>query len=168
MHTNDPSPGNLIPHLHHVLTDTSQNPSPHVPSPPGVPKRASVALIIRIKPRHDQWPPTGEHALFPTTRSTADRLSNFFNNPWVSHGDPEVLFIKRSSRQGDKWQGHVALPGGGRDPEDEDDLATAVRETWEEVGIDLVDGASEKGEGLKGNCLHVGGLPGRVVMGGWV
>lgn len=55
------------------------------------------------------------------------------SNKWV----PEVLFIKRTSRNGDRWSGHVALPGGKRDPEDESDKATADRETLEEVGIDL-------------------------------
>lgn len=50
---------------------------------------------------------------------------------------PEILFIKRTARKGDRWSGHVALPGGKRDPEDESDRACAERETWEEVGLDL-------------------------------
>jgi 8-oxo-dGTP pyrophosphatase MutT (NUDIX family) len=51
--------------------------------------------------------------------------------------DLEVLLIKRAPRQGDPWSGHMALPGGRQDPTDADPLATAVRESWEEVGIDL-------------------------------
>jgi len=40
---------------------------------------------------------------------------------------------------GDPWSGHVAFPGGRHEPEDPDALATAVRETREEVGIDLTE-----------------------------
>ncbi len=49
----------------------------------------------------------------------------------------ELLVIKRSEAERDHWSGHLALPGGRAEPEDEDLLATAVRETFEEVGIDL-------------------------------
>jgi 8-oxo-dGTP pyrophosphatase MutT (NUDIX family) len=49
----------------------------------------------------------------------------------------EVLFIKRSERLGDPWSGHMAFPGGRRDPVDRDLLATALRETDEEIGLDL-------------------------------
>jgi 8-oxo-dGTP pyrophosphatase MutT (NUDIX family) len=49
--------------------------------------------------------------------------------------DIEVLFIKRAERQGDPWSGHVAFPGGKREAEDPSLLATAVRETQEEVGL---------------------------------
>lgn len=49
----------------------------------------------------------------------------------------EVLLIKRAPRTGDPWSGHMALPGGRQDPSDADPLVTAMRETWEEVGIDL-------------------------------
>lgn len=52
-------------------------------------------------------------------------------------GELELLLIKRAVRRGDPWSGHMALPGGRRDPGDADDAATAVRETREEVGIDL-------------------------------
>ena len=48
-----------------------------------------------------------------------------------------ILLIRRSERPGDPWSGHLALPGGRQDPVDEDLLNTAVRETREEVGIQL-------------------------------
>ncbi len=51
--------------------------------------------------------------------------------------DLEVLLIQRAIREGDPWSGHIALPGGHRDSSDPSLLFTAVRETREEVGIDL-------------------------------
>jgi 8-oxo-dGTP pyrophosphatase MutT (NUDIX family) len=52
-------------------------------------------------------------------------------------GGEEVLLIKRSDREGDPWSGQVCLPGGRVEKEDSSFMATAVRETQEEVGIDL-------------------------------
>jgi 8-oxo-dGTP pyrophosphatase MutT (NUDIX family) len=50
--------------------------------------------------------------------------------------DPEaILLIRRAERVGDPWSGHMALPGGRREPEDADLLSTAMRETREEVGL---------------------------------
>lgn len=51
--------------------------------------------------------------------------------------DLEVLFVKRAEVEGDPWSGHMALPGGHRDPDDADLVETARRETLEEVGLDL-------------------------------
>lgn len=50
---------------------------------------------------------------------------------------PEVLFIRRAEHPNDPWSGHMAFPGGRREPTDDDLIATAVRETREEVGLDL-------------------------------
>ncbi len=52
----------------------------------------------------------------------------------------ELLVIKRSEKKEDPWSGHMALPGGGREPGDKDAYDTARRETLEEVGIDLDEG----------------------------
>jgi 8-oxo-dGTP pyrophosphatase MutT (NUDIX family) len=52
-------------------------------------------------------------------------------------GDLEVLMIRRAVFPGDPWSGHVALPGGHAHTADPSLLATARRETREEVGIDL-------------------------------
>jgi 8-oxo-dGTP pyrophosphatase MutT (NUDIX family) len=49
----------------------------------------------------------------------------------------EALFIRRAERADDPWSGHIALPGGRREPGDADRFATAVRETKEEVGVAL-------------------------------
>lgn len=49
----------------------------------------------------------------------------------------QVLLIQRARREGDPWSGHMAMPGGFRAPSDASLYATAVRETFEEVAIDL-------------------------------
>ncbi len=52
--------------------------------------------------------------------------------------DPlELLLIKRAASDRDPWSGHMALPGGRRDADDENSEATARRETLEETEVDL-------------------------------
>ncbi|MEM7481397.1 MAG: CoA pyrophosphatase [Acidobacteriota bacterium] len=50
----------------------------------------------------------------------------------------ELLLIERTHRSDDPWSGHIALPGGRREGQDPDLLTTALRETREEVGLELV------------------------------
>jgi 8-oxo-dGTP pyrophosphatase MutT (NUDIX family) len=55
----------------------------------------------------------------------------------VREGEPHVLLMQRATHPGDRWSGHVSFPGGREEDHDRDLLATAVRETHEEVGVDL-------------------------------
>mgnify|MGYP002524960607 FL=1 len=52
-------------------------------------------------------------------------------------GDPEIVFIERARVLSDPWSGHIAFPGGRCSPDDQLPQDTAVRETEEEIGIDL-------------------------------
>lgn len=54
----------------------------------------------------------------------------------------EALFIERARRKGDPWSGQMAFPGGKKDPDDVSLLETAMRESREEVGIQLDSGMS--------------------------
>jgi 8-oxo-dGTP pyrophosphatase MutT (NUDIX family) len=54
--------------------------------------------------------------------------------------DFEVLFVKRAEKSTDPWSGQTALPGGKRNPEDQNLKQTVIRETLEETRINLLDG----------------------------
>lgn len=51
--------------------------------------------------------------------------------------DDEIVFIKRALCDGDPWSGHCAFPGGGFEKSDLGLRETAIRETKEEVGLEL-------------------------------
>lgn len=52
-------------------------------------------------------------------------------------GELQTLLIKRAEREGDRWSGHMAFPGGRVEMGDPNVRATAIRETEEEVGLSL-------------------------------
>jgi len=54
------------------------------------------------------------------------------------NGAPELLFIKRAEYPADPWSGQIAFPGGREEAADPTLADTAIRETREETGIDLV------------------------------
>jgi 8-oxo-dGTP pyrophosphatase MutT (NUDIX family) len=58
----------------------------------------------------------------------------------VVANEPELLFIKRAILERDPWSGHVAFPGGRIEPGDDTLQHTAVRETREELALDLTAG----------------------------
>lgn len=49
----------------------------------------------------------------------------------------ELLFIQRATKASDPWSGQMAFPGGREDATDRSPRHTAMRETQEEVGLDL-------------------------------
>src|SRR5689334_11718847 len=106
----------LMDHLKSVLLELNAHPYPEVACPPKVPKRASVALVLRLQPSYNHWPAyadkpldyTSQQPPRPRRRSSAasgsgqklsfeDILHAFFELDWVKHGDPEILFIKRAT-----------------------------------------------------------------------
>ena len=152
----------LIDGLRSTLVDLIDHPYPHVPNPPPCKKRASVALILRVRPHFNHPPPTfaessPDYSYLDGEVPPSKQIEAFFAQDWVQKGDPEVVFIKRAARVGDRFTSHVALPGGKRDPEDEDDRHTAIRETSEEVGLDLT----------AENVVSIGNLPERVISSSW-
>jgi 8-oxo-dGTP pyrophosphatase MutT (NUDIX family) len=96
-----------------------------IASPPTQPRRAAVAIIIRVVSSHPK------PSILPST------LSDFFEQDWVKDptARPEILFLKRDNTQ----DGHLAFPGGRMEDGDEGSLFTAMRQTWEEIGIDLAE-----------------------------
>ena len=147
----------LVSRLRVVLQELHENPYPHVPNPPVCQRRASVALVLRIRPT---FPHLGAWDFFAdslATDSFKKCMDNFFDQDWVQNGDPEVLFIKRAARTGDRWTGHIALPGGKREPDDVDDRAASIREAGEEVGLSL----------KADHCIFIGNLPERVITTNW-
>jgi 8-oxo-dGTP pyrophosphatase MutT (NUDIX family) len=77
-------------------------------------------------------------------------------------GELWVLLVQRATREGDRWSGHIALPGGVRQIEDPSTLHTARRETLEEIGVVLEAehflGAADEARAL----VHGGRRPMRV------
>ncbi len=57
--------------------------------------------------------------------------------PGGAASDTDILFIRRAEKAGDPWSGHMAFPGGHREAEDADLKSAAMRETLEEIGLDL-------------------------------
>ncbi len=51
--------------------------------------------------------------------------------------EAELLFIRRAEHPRDPWSGQMGFPGGRVEPADATPLDAALRETREEIGVDL-------------------------------
>src|SRR5680860_371030 len=65
-----------------------------------------------------------------------------------SHNETHLLLILRKSHPKDVHSNQIGFPGGKAEKQDVDLMATALRETWEEVGvspekIEVIKGCSE-------------------------
>jgi 8-oxo-dGTP pyrophosphatase MutT (NUDIX family) len=106
----------------HLWTNRTQQ-SSAIPMP--------ILSLARIEARLKAHQPQAPE-MSPSTRQAAVAVV-------LREGDSgtEALFILRAERPGDIWSGHMAFPGGHREAGDANLQQTAVRETLEEVGLDL-------------------------------
>ncbi|KAI8876915.1 hypothetical protein K501DRAFT_288657 [Backusella circina FSU 941] len=102
----------------------AQHEAHHIPSPPHQKRRAAVAAILR-------W-----YNVDAKESTPVNSLDEFFTQDWVKKGEPQLLFMQRATRVGDRWSGHCAFPGGKNEP-GETDEDTVKREVLEEIGLDL-------------------------------
>ena len=140
-----------------ALQEIHSEECPQVPNPTGCTKRASVAVVLRVRPVFPNLATYDHDKVFSSSHTFQEYLDGFFSQPWVQQGVPEVLFIKRAARRGDRWTNHIALPGGKRESGDLSDRATSMRETSEEVGLELD----------RDHCVYVGTLPERIIKTAW-
>jgi 8-oxo-dGTP pyrophosphatase MutT (NUDIX family) len=97
--------------------------------------------MIRQQLNHRLTPP--RHMPIEPERARQAAVSLILRD---AQGSAQALIIKRAERPGDQWSGHLALPGGRAEIQDGDLIVTAARETYEEVGIDLLDGGEFIGQ----------------------
>jgi len=93
---------------------------------------ARVSLSLQhIEQRLAGHEPVEHSRIVAPTRAAVAALLRY-------RGDqPDVLLMQRAAAEGDRWSGHVSFPGGREEVHDPNLVATAMRETHEEVGIDL-------------------------------
>lgn len=97
------------------------------------PRRASVAIIIRVVP--------SPAAPTPAPGTTQPTLTEFFELDWVNDpkARPEILFLQRETsvpyeassssppRIRNTHEAHVAFPGGRTEPDDEGGMYTGEK-----------------------------------------
>lgn len=123
-HTTTADPVSAIPLLAHALTKIRSTPPRVITSPPTQPRRAAVALVIRVTP------PRNFSQILPC--QTQPSLQEFFQLDWVNAPGAvaEILFLKRenpgedttviaNNRVNDSPGAHVAFPGGRAEEGDE-------------------------------------------------
>lgn len=107
-----------------LLIDALQHKLLHDPLPGPSSHSKMAHAVRRVDPVQD----------VSTTRDAAVLITLFEKEP----GDWHLIFIRRTSTHAqDKHAGQVGFPGGKREQSDPDLMYTALRETEEEIAIDL-------------------------------
>lgn len=88
-------------------------------------------LAAADRPLDNPYPDT----FFNTDPQPAAVLIPFIN----SQTGWDILFIRRTEQENDRHGGQVAYPGGRMDAEDSGAEETALREAWEEIGLEPRD-----------------------------
>lgn len=91
----------------------------------------SIATISTAIEKHDPF----RAVVGDKTRQAA--VAIILCAPSLQSKEIEVGFILRAQREGDPWSGQMAFPGGHLDATDDDLKMAAVRETIEEISVDL-------------------------------
>jgi 8-oxo-dGTP pyrophosphatase MutT (NUDIX family) len=116
-----------------------------------VPLSEVVSVLERLSPRVEEG--------VPHTRKAA--VAALFRD---SAAGAELLFIRRAEHPRDPWSGQMGLPGGRVDPGDAGPFEAAVRETREEIGLDLSGAGRPLGRLSEVRThLPLGSLPHSVV-----
>lgn len=102
-------------------------------------RRASVAVILRIKPKEEDAEYTVDDKCTSSGNNhMLDCILSVIKNEHAQKGTVEMLYIKRAVNKRDRWSGHVAFPGGHVEEETGESAKDAAeRETLEEIGLDI-------------------------------
>ncbi|KAI9059694.1 hypothetical protein FKP32DRAFT_1136212 [Trametes sanguinea] len=133
-------PNPIVPLLSRALHRIRSTPPRIIASPATQPRRAAVAIILRVAPPPNwvfpppQQSPDGNSS---PANAPAPSLSEFFQQDWVNApgARPEILFLRRDRPDGNDGgrmsgsgpntrEAHVAFPGGKTEEGDEGGLYT--------------------------------------------
>lgn len=96
-----------------------------------MPRLTSISTISTALSQHKQQTTKAQ----PDTRQAAVAIILCADNK--DSTEIQVGFIERATHDGDPWSAQMAFPGGHLDPVDDNLKAAAMRETQEEISVDL-------------------------------
>jgi 8-oxo-dGTP pyrophosphatase MutT (NUDIX family) len=95
-------------------------------------EQSSVAIILRLANEKDEI----QEINFSNLLGFFLLISKLKIDEKYKELNLEICFILRAFRKNDTWSNQVGFPGGMKET-NENNLQTAIRETKEEIGIDL-------------------------------